>query len=84
MAFLIPSIQFFFGFPRALFCFGIHLYAIFIIASSSPIYCLWKIKDWIHLAQDWDLWLTVVKMEINIQLCEFWEIICLREGLLAS
>ena len=24
MAFLIPSIQFFFGLPRALFCFGIH------------------------------------------------------------
>jgi hypothetical protein len=28
MAFLIPSIQFFFGLPRALFCFGIHLNAI--------------------------------------------------------
>ena len=24
MAFLIPSIQFFFGLPRAVFCFGIH------------------------------------------------------------
>jgi hypothetical protein len=24
MAFFIPSIQFFFGLPRALFCFGIH------------------------------------------------------------
>jgi len=28
MAFLIPSIQFFFGLPRALFCFGIHCNAI--------------------------------------------------------
>src|SRR5215475_10718061 len=27
MAFLIPSIQFFFGLPRALFCFGIHFNA---------------------------------------------------------
>ena len=25
MAFFIPSIQFFFGLPRALFCFGIHI-----------------------------------------------------------
>ena len=29
MAFFIPSIQFFFGLPRALFCFGIHFNAIF-------------------------------------------------------
>ena len=28
MAFLIPSFQFFFGLPLALFCFGIHLNAI--------------------------------------------------------
>jgi len=28
MAFLIPSIQFFFGLPRALFCIGIHFNAI--------------------------------------------------------
>jgi hypothetical protein len=28
MAFFIPSIQFFFGLPRALFCFGIHFSAI--------------------------------------------------------
>ena len=28
MAFLIPSIQFFFGLPHALFCFGIHFNAI--------------------------------------------------------
>ena len=28
MAFLIPSIQIFFGLPRALFCFGIHFSAI--------------------------------------------------------
>ena len=27
MAFLVPSIQFFFGLPRALFCFGIHFNA---------------------------------------------------------
>jgi hypothetical protein len=25
MAFFIPSIQFFFGLPRPLFCFGIHI-----------------------------------------------------------
>jgi hypothetical protein len=28
MAFFIPSIQFFFGLPRALLCFGIHFSAI--------------------------------------------------------
>jgi hypothetical protein len=28
MAFFIPSIQFFFGLRRALFCFGIHFNAI--------------------------------------------------------
>ena len=28
MAFLIPSIQFFFGLSRALFCFGVHFNAI--------------------------------------------------------
>jgi hypothetical protein len=28
MAFFIPSIQFFFGLPRALLCFGIHFNAI--------------------------------------------------------
>jgi hypothetical protein len=28
MVFLIPSIQFFFGLPRALICFGIHFSAI--------------------------------------------------------
>jgi len=28
MAFLIPSIQFLFGLPRALFCFGIHFNAV--------------------------------------------------------
>jgi hypothetical protein len=28
MAFFIPSIQFFFGLPRALFCFGTHFNAI--------------------------------------------------------
>jgi hypothetical protein len=28
MAFLIPSIQLFFGLPRALFCFGVHFSAI--------------------------------------------------------
>jgi len=28
VAFLIPSIQFFFGLPCALFCFGIHFNAI--------------------------------------------------------
>jgi len=28
MAFLVPSIQFFFGLPHALFCFGIHFKAV--------------------------------------------------------
>ena len=34
MAFFIPSIQFFFGLPRALFCFGIHFNAILGSLSS--------------------------------------------------
>ena len=38
MAFLIPSIQFFFGRPRALFCFGIHFYA---ILGTLPSAILW-------------------------------------------
>ena len=38
MAFLIPSIQFFFGLPRALFCFGIHFNA---ILSNLPSAILW-------------------------------------------
>jgi len=35
MAFFIPSIQFLFGLPRALFCFGIHFNAIFGSLSSA-------------------------------------------------
>ena len=38
MAFLIPSIQFFFGLPRALFCFGIHSNA---ILGNLPSVILW-------------------------------------------
>ena len=38
MAFLIPSIQFFFGLPRALFCFGIHFNA---ILGNLPSAILW-------------------------------------------
>ena len=38
MAFLIPSIQFFFGLPRAVFCFGIHLNA---ILGNLPSAILW-------------------------------------------
>ena len=38
MAFLIPSIQFFFSLPRALFCFAIHFYA---ILSNLPSAILW-------------------------------------------
>jgi len=38
MAFLIPSIQFFFGFHRALFCFGIHFNA---ILGNLPSTILW-------------------------------------------
>ena len=34
MAFFIPSTQFFFGLPRALFCFGIHFNAILDILPS--------------------------------------------------
>ena len=40
MAFLIPSIQFFFGLPRALFCFGIHFNAI-MGNLLSPILWTW-------------------------------------------
>jgi len=38
MAFLIPSIQFFFGLPHALFCFGIHFNA---ILGNLPSTVLW-------------------------------------------
>jgi len=38
MAFLIPSIQFIFGLPRALFCFGIHFNA---ILGNLPSAILW-------------------------------------------
>jgi len=38
MAFLIPSIQFFFGLPRALFCFGIHF---IVILGNLPSAILW-------------------------------------------
>ena len=38
MAFLITSIQFFFGLPRALFCFGIHFNA---ILGNLPSAILW-------------------------------------------
>ena len=38
VAFLIPSIQFFFGLPRALFCFGIHFNA---ILGNLPSAILW-------------------------------------------
>ena len=38
MAFLIPSIQFFFGLPRVLFCFGIQFNA---ILGNLPSVILW-------------------------------------------
>jgi hypothetical protein len=38
MTFLIPSIHFFFGLPRALFCFGIHVNA---ILGNLPSAILW-------------------------------------------
>ena len=38
MAYLIPSSQFFFGLPRALFCFGIHCNA---IMGNLPFAILW-------------------------------------------
>jgi len=38
MAFLIPFIQFFFGLPRALFCFGIHFKS---ILGKLPSTILW-------------------------------------------
>ena len=46
MAFLIPSIQFFFGLPRALFCFGIHCNAILgnlssVILWTWPYHVRW-------------------------------------------
>ena len=41
MTFLIPSIQFFFGLPRALFCFGIHFSAILGNLPDSRSRCQW-------------------------------------------
>jgi len=38
MAFFIPSIQYFFGLPRALFCFGIHFNAILGSLSSAILW----------------------------------------------
>jgi len=38
MAFFIPSIQFFFGLPRALFCFGIHFNTILGSLSSAILW----------------------------------------------
>ena len=38
MAFVIPYIQFFFGLPRALFCFGIHFSA---VLGNLPSAILW-------------------------------------------
>ena len=38
MAFLIPSIQFFFGLSRALFCYGIHFN---VILGNLPFAILW-------------------------------------------
>ena len=40
MAFFIPSIQFFFDLPRALFCFGIHFNAILGSLSSAILFNL--------------------------------------------
>ena len=39
MAFLIPSSQFFFCFPRALFCFGIHLKKFRLLYSNKDTPC---------------------------------------------
>ena len=44
MAFFIPSIQFFFGLPRALFCFGIHFIAI-LGSLSSAILWTWPYHE---------------------------------------
>ena len=44
MAFFIPSIQLFFGLPRALFCFGIHFIAI-LGSLSSAILWTWPYHE---------------------------------------
>jgi len=48
MAFFIPSIQFFFGLRRALFCFGIHFNAIlgkhFILNKYKFLCCADRIE----------------------------------------
>jgi len=51
MAFLIPSIQFFFSLPLALFCFSIHFNAILgknemKLFKNIFIYCSWVITRW--------------------------------------
>ena len=49
MAFLIPSIQFFFGLPCALFCFGIHFNAILSNRIRYiPYICIYTIHTHTH------------------------------------
>ena len=50
MAFFIPSIQFFFGLPRAPFCFGIHFNAILGSLSSA---ILWTCVNHKGINQKW-------------------------------
>ena len=63
MAFLIPSIQFYFGLPRALFCFGIHFNA---ILGNLPSYQL----TWYRHVQR----MATLNMAVPCNLFLFWEI----------
>ena len=55
MAFLIPSIQFFFSLPCALFCFGIHFNA---ILGNLPSTILWT---WpYHVSSFYSIYFTIV------------------------
>ena len=55
MAFFIPSIQFFFGLPRALFCFDIH-FNVILGSLSSAILWTWPY----HVSWFWSISLIIV------------------------
>ena len=52
MAFFIPYIQFFFGLPRTLFCFGIHFNAV-LGSLHSAILWIWPYNVSLILEEQW-------------------------------
>jgi hypothetical protein len=66
MAFLIPSIQFFFGLHRALFCFGIHFSA---ILGNLPPAILWTCK--LVLFNFFYIFFTSLKSNLSIALYHY-------------